>query len=399
MKLMTTDIKNKVLKSMITILGKRRKEIIESNKKDLDAFNKEDRAMYDRLVVDDKKVDGMIQSVTEVMEQEDPVNTEISSLTLDNGLNIINKTAPFGTIMIIYESRPDVTIEAAVLAFKANNKILLKGGKEAVHSNKELVNCWHMALAENGLANDWIQLLTLNREETQAFLKNPDQKLDLIVPRGGERLIAFVKEHAQCAVLISGRGNNFLFVHKDADWDKTVKVIVNAKTHKISACNALDKILFDAQLPDLEKKLKDLNAVLKEEGVKVLVDGEVAKVLTEEQVISDNTIWYEEFLAMQCIIGMTDNVDTAIEKINTYSGGHSSTIMTEDKEAAFAFMQQVDSAAVYHNASTRFTDGGQMGVGAELAISTDKLHHRGPLGLKQLTTNKYYVFGDGQVRV
>ncbi|GLB52701.1 gamma-glutamyl phosphate reductase [Neptunitalea chrysea] len=395
---MAKAIKNKVLKSMITILGNRRAEIIDANKRDLDAFTKDDQAMYDRLVVNDKKVDGMIQAVTEVMEQDDPVDTEISSLTLANGLKVINKTAPFGTIMIIYESRPDVTIEAAVLAFKANNKILLKGGKEAVHSNKELVYCWHLALEENGLERDWIQLLTLNRDETQAFLKNPDQKLDLIVPRGGERLIAFVKEHAQCAVLISGRGNNFLFVHKNADWDKTVNVILNAKTHKISACNALDKILFDADLPDLEAKLKELNAILKESNVTVLVDDNVSKVLTKNQVIADEAVWYEEFLAMRCVIGMTNDVDAAIEKINTYSGGHSSTIMTEDTTVAFAFMQQVDSAAVYHNASTRFTDGGQMGVGAELAISTDKLHHRGPLGLKQLVTNKYYVFGNGQIR-
>lgn len=395
---MKTDIKNNVLQSMINILGDRREAIIAANKKDLDAFTKDDQAMYDRLVVNDKKVDGMIQSVKEVMAQEDPVDTEISSLTLDNGLQITNRTAPFGTIMIIYESRPDVTIEAAVLAFKANNKILLKGGKEAIHSNKELVHCWHLALKENGLGEEWIQLLTLNRQETQDFLKNPTQQLDLIVPRGGERLIAFVKEHAQCAVLISGRGNNFLFVHKDADWEKTKKVILNAKTHKISACNALDKILLDTNLPDVEGKLKDLNETLQQNEVKVLVDQEVSKVLTENQVITDENIWYEEFLAMQCVVGMANGLEVAIEKINTYSGGHSATIMTEDKEVAHPFMQQVDSAAVYHNASTRFTDGGQMGVGAELAISTDKLHHRGPLGLKQLTTNKYYVFGDGQIR-
>ncbi|SFU68625.1 glutamate-5-semialdehyde dehydrogenase [Pustulibacterium marinum] len=399
MKLLKTEIKNKVLQSMINILDERREAIIAANKQDLDAFTKDDQAMYDRLIVNDKKVDGMIQSVKEVMSQEDPVDQEISNVFLDNGLKIYNKTAPFGTIMIIYESRPDVTIEAAVLAFKANNKILLKGGKEAIHSNKELVNCWHKALAENGLDSDWIQLMTLNREETQAFLKNPSQKLDLIVPRGGERLIAFVKEHAQCAVLISGRGNNFLFVNKDADWEKTKKVIVNAKTHKISACNALDKILIDENLPDFESKLKELNETLKANDVKVLVDKDVSKTLSDNQLISDDHIWYEEFLALQCIVGTAKGLDDAIEKINTYSGGHSSTIMTEDKEAAFAFMQQIDSAAVYHNASTRFTDGGQMGVGAELAISTDKLHHRGPLGLKQLTTNKYYVFGDGQIRV
>lgn len=399
MKLVETKIKNKVLASMITLLDKRREAIIEANKKDLEAFNKEDRAMYDRLVVDSKKVDGMIKAVTEVMEQDDPVNSEISSLTLDTGLKVVNKTAPFGTIMIIYESRPDVTIEAAVLAFKANNKILLKGGKEAVHSNKELVNCWHMALTENGLDTDWIQLLTLNREETQAFLKNPSQKLDLIVPRGGERLIAFVKEHAQCAVLISGRGNNFLYVHKEADWATALEVIINAKTHKISACNALDKIYLDKNVPDLEGKLKELNAVLLQEKVTVLVDEEAKKVLTANEVVSNEAVWYEEFLAMKCVVGVVDDLEAAIEKINTYSGGHSAAIITKNNEIAAEFMERIDSAAVYHNASTRFTDGGQMGVGAELAISTDKLHHRGPLGLKQLVTNKYYVFGDGHVRV
>ncbi|MFB0909300.1 MAG: glutamate-5-semialdehyde dehydrogenase, partial [Spirosomataceae bacterium] len=212
MKLLPTIKNNDVLQSMIDELNKNRVSIIEANKKDLQAFSGDDQALYDRLVVDDAKVDDMIQAVKEVKLQEDPVGKTISEDTLPNGLNITNKTAPFGTIMIIYESRPDVTIEAAVLAFKANNKILLKGGKEAHNSNEELVKCWHKALEANGLEQDWIQYLKMNREATQAFLKNPDQPLDLIVPRGGERLINFVKEHAKCAVLVSGRGNNFAYV-------------------------------------------------------------------------------------------------------------------------------------------------------------------------------------------
>ena len=398
MKLLDINLKNKVLQSMIKILDRDRKTIIDANKKDLDLFDKEDRAMYDRLIVDDEKIDSMITSVKEVMAQEDPIGKVKSSKILENGLEIINKTSPFGTIMIIYESRPDVTIEAAVLAFKANNKILLKGGKEAIYSNQALVKCWHEALEENGLEPSWIQLLTMNRTETQEFLKNPTEKLDLIVPRGGERLIAFVKEHAQCAVLVSGRGNNFLYVDKNADWDKTVKVILNAKTQKISACNAIDKILINEELPNYGERVKDLSNLLKAKEVTLLVDTKTKKILPDENSIDDEAVWYEEFLALKGVIGTVSDMAQAIDKINKYSGGHSATIMTQDKETAMEFMEQVDNAAVYHNASTRFTDGGQMGVGAELAISTDKLHHRGPLGLEQLTTNKYYVFGDGQIR-
>ena len=398
MKLLDKNIKNKVLDSMITIIDKERNQIIAENKKDLDAFDKEDQALYDRLVVDNAKVDGMIKAIQEVRDQEDPVGQTISDLTLDSGLKVTNKTAPFGTILIIYESRPDVTIEAAVLAFKANNKILLKGGKEAVNSNIILEKCWHQALEENGLSKDWIKLLHLKREETQDFLKNPPEKIDLIVPRGGERLIKFVKDNATCAVLISGRGNNFLYVAEDADWLKAVKVIVNAKTDKISGCNALDKVLIDKNIPEYEKKIQELETMLHKLGVDILVDENVSEILPNETQVKDNNVWYEEFLAMKIMLAEVNNEDNAIDMINKYSGGHSAAIITEDKELAKKFMQQVDSAAVYHNASTRFTDGGQMGVGAELAISTDKLHHRGPLGLKQLVTNKYYVFGDGHIR-
>lgn len=383
---------------MIEILERERENIIKANRKDLDAFQKEDQALYDRLIVNNKKVDEMIEAVEAVMLQDDPVGKELSNRTLKNNLNIVNTTAPFGTILIIYESRPDVTIEAAVLAFKANNKILLKGGKEALNSNLILEKCWHEALEENGLSKDWIKLLHLKREETREFLKNPSEPLDLIVPRGGESLIKFVKENASCAVLVSGRGNNFLYVSEHADWSKAVNVIINAKTDKISGCNALDKVLINKNLPEYELKLKMLQEKLEKHEVNILVDDKVSDILSQKETVSDLDVWYEEFLALKLLIGEVNTLDEAIEIINTYSGKHSSAIITEDKIEAKQFMQNVDSAAVYHNASTRFTDGGQMGVGAELAISTDKLHHRGPLGLNQLVTNKYYVYGEGQVR-
>lgn len=398
MKLLDTTVKNNVLESMTKILDANRVQLLQANKKDLDAFQKEDQAMYDRLILNDEKIDGMITAINEVKAQEDPVNRVISDKKLANGLIVTNKTVPFGTIMIIYESRPDVTVEAAVLAFKSNNRILLKGGKEAIYSNKILVDFWHKALLENKVAPDYIKLLQMDRAETQSFLKNPTEQLDLVVPRGGERLIDFVKEHAKCAVLISGRGNNFLYIDEHADWDKTLAVIIDAKTAKISACNALDKILINKNIPNYEEKLAALQTVLKQRNVTILVDTEVHKVLKEETLITEDTIWREEFLALKCCIGAVNNLEEAIETINTHSGGHSASIMTTKDTHADDFMQQVDCAAVYRNASTRFTDGGQLGVGAELAISTDKLHHRGPLGLKKLVTNKYYIFGEGHVR-
>jgi glutamate-5-semialdehyde dehydrogenase len=398
MKILSTEIKNAVLTAMTMYLDQDRELIIAANKNDLEAFNRDDQALYDRLVVDNAKVDDMIRAVKEVAAQDDPVGKVITDATLDNGLHIINKTAPFGTIMIIYESRPDVTIEAAVLAFKANNKILLKGGKEAHASNEALVKCWHKALADHGLSADWIQYLKMDRATTQAFLRKPDQPLDLIVPRGGERLIEFVKEHAKCAVLVSGRGNNFAYIASDSDMEKVIPVIVNAKTDKISGCNALDKILVDKNHPNLSQVLSTVEAMLSDKGVEILGTKDTMAHLNTSEIIAGEDVWYEEFLAMKAVIGAVDGLDEAISFINKYSGGHSNIILTETEDDADKFMEQIDSAAVYHNASTRFTDGGQMGVGAELAISTDKLHHRGPLGLKQLVTNKYYVYGEGQVR-
>ncbi|MCP3930111.1 MAG: glutamate-5-semialdehyde dehydrogenase [Bacteroidetes bacterium] len=397
---MNTLKKNNVLSSLLKSIRNNSDAILEANAKDIKKYKGGDQAMYDRLKIDDSKVDGMIRSVQEVVGKLDPVNVELYRHAHAGGMGIVNRTAPFGTILIIYESRPDVTIEASILAYKAGNRILLKGGKEARHSNLALVKCWHEALEENEMEKDWIQYLDYPREKTQAFLKNPNLPVDLIVPRGGEKLIAFVKKHASCPVLVSGRGNNFLYIHEAADWEIVERIILNAKTQKISACNALDKVLIDKDLPDLKKRVCQLVKSLKKVGVELRIDSKVAAInqLKGTDIIEDESVWYEEFLAMKLAIGVVKNVRTAIKKINKYSGGHSASILTESPEVATYFMEHADVAVVYHNASTRFTDGGEFGMGAEMAISTDKLHHRGPLGLDHLVSNKWFVYGSGQVR-
>ncbi|WP_142785260.1 glutamate-5-semialdehyde dehydrogenase [Changchengzhania lutea] len=394
--LLSIEKRNAVLLKMAELLKEERQAIIEINKADLEAYDGDDISMYDRLKVDYAKVDEMIKSVTHLASQDDPVGVERFSFKHDNGMQVYNKTASFGTVLIIYESRPDVTVEAAGIAFKSGNKIVLKGGKESLKSNLKIVELWHQALKENSASTDWVEYLQFNRTETQAFLENPTQKVDLIVPRGGERLIAFVKQHATCPVIISGRGNNFVYVHKEADLNIAMDVIINGKS-KISACNAVDKVLIDENLPNKNEFLKMLISKLEGFKIEVLGDAVVSNNHNLEGIQS-NDIWCEEFLDYKILIGEIASNQDAITMINTYSGGHSSSIITKNEAEAKLFMENVDTAAVYHNASTRFTDGGQLGLGGELAISTDKLHQRGPIGLQHLVTNKWYVHGNGQIR-
>ena len=394
---LSIEKRNLVLRSMAKLVEQERSQIILTNQEDLLAYDGSDLAMEERLKVDDKKVDEMILSLNQLASQEDPVGVERFHFVHDNGIKVVNKTAAFGTILIIYESRPDVTIEAGGIAFKSGNKILLKGGKESLRSNLKIVNLWHQALEENGVSKDWVEYLNYNRSETQAFLEKPTQKVDLIVPRGGEKLIEFVKQHATCPVIVSGRGNNFVYVHENADTDLALKVILNAKTSKISACNALDKVLIDSRLPNFEGFTAMLIEALVESKVEIIVDKSLEN-FENTKTLQNEDIWYEEFLDYKIVIGTIDSEENAIEKINKYCGGHSAAIITKDDKAAKKFMEAVDAAAVYHNASTRFTDGGQFGLGGELAISTDKLHQRGPIGLQHLVTNKWYVYGEGQIR-
>lgn len=389
--------RNAVLQRMALLVVEESQKIMAANAADMQAYDGEDLAMGDRLKVDAAKIEGMVLSLKQLNTQTDPIGQERYAFTHENGMHISNKTAPFGTVMIIYESRPDVTIEAAGIAFKSGNKILLKGGKESLQSNLVLVELWHRALKENDCATDWITYLNYNRQETQEFLAKPNQKIDLIVPRGGERLIQFVKEHAQCPVIVSGRGNNFLYVSESADVQMALDIILNAKTTKISACNALDKVLLDDKLPNKKEFVTQLIQQLKANNVSIFTDAHLTENENTE-TITNEAIWEEEFLDYKIVLGQVEGLTQAIEKINLHSGGHSATIVTNNEEEASTFMASVDSAAVYHNASTRFTDGGQFGLAGELAISTDKLHQRGPIGLQHLVTNKWYIKGNGQIR-
>ena len=389
--------RNAVLSRMATLLEEERANLKTVNKQDLDNYSGSDLAMEKRLLVDDAKIDGMILSLQQLASQEDPIGVERFHFVHEKGMKITNKTAAFGTVLIIYESRPDVTVEAGGIAFKSGNKILLKGGKESLLSNLKIVALWHQALKENEVDENWVEYLNYNRTETQAFLENPTQAVDLIVPRGGENLIAFVKQHATCPVIVSGRGNNFVFVEHEADLQKAIAIIINGKTSNISVCNALDKVLIDTNLNNWESFAEQIVHQLKEYNVTVLGDQKVAVATSIPQIESD-LIWYEEFLDYKIVIGTVNSNQEAIDKINRYCGGHSSSIITENAVTAQEFMDNVDTAAVYHNASTRFTDGGQFGLGGELAISTDKLHQRGPIGLQHLVTNKWYIYGDGQIR-
>ena len=395
--LLSIEKRNAVLSRMATLLEEERASLKSSNQQDLDNYSGADLAMEKRLLVDDAKIDGMILSMQQLASQEDPIGVERFQFVHEKGMKITNKTAAFGTVMIIYESRPDVTVEAGGIAFKSGNKILLKGGKESLLSNLKIVELWHQALKENEVSENWVEYLNYNRAETQAFLEKPTQRVDLIVPRGGEQLIAFVKQHATCPVIVSGRGNNFVFVNREADLQKATDIIINGKTSNISVCNALDKVLIDTNLDHWETFAQQIVNQLQEHNVTVLGDQKVANATGIPQIESD-LIWYEEFLDYKIVIGTVGSNQEAIAKINKYCGGHSASIVTENEATAQEFMDNVDSAAVYHNASTRFTDGGQFGLGGELAISTDKLHQRGPIGLQHLVTNKWYIYGDGQIR-
>lgn len=396
-KILSIDKRNAVLNSMRALVKENAQAILEANKIDMDSYDDGDLAMSDRLKVNDAKIEGMVESLRQLAQLEDPVGVERFHFTHDNGMQIYNRTASFGTVMIIYESRPDVTIEAGGIAFKSGNKILLKGGKESLNSNLAIVKLWHKALETNGVSTDWVEYLNYNRTETQAFLENPTQTLDLIVPRGGERLIEFVKKNAKCPVIVSGRGNNFVYVHKHASVGMALDIIVNAKTQKVSGCNAVDKVIIDNDLPNKDQFIKDLLARLEAHHVEILGDASFSAYKAVKQ-IDDDAIWYKEFLDYKIVIGSIANTQAAIEMINKYSGGHSATIVTSAEAAANNFMIAVDCGAVYHNASTRFTDGFEFGLGGELAISTDKLHQRGPIGLQHLVTNKWYVHGNGQTR-
>lgn len=394
---MELKLKNRVLATLSGLLHKNRNRIIEANIKDIKSYPDMDDSMMDRLKVDNIKIDGMIKSLDEVTHQSDPVGKELYNYVREDGLHIINKTVPFGTILIIYESRPDVTVEAAATAFKAGNRILLKGGKESLNTNLLLTDLWQEALTLCGADKSLVEYLILSHSQTQQLIKENNRDIDLIIPRGGEGLINFVLQNSSVPVIVSGRGNNFLYIDDDVDFDMAIKLAVNGKK-RISVCNAIDKILINKDLPSIKNKIKCLVLCLKEKGIDVWGNSETADICNEIKVEIDPKTLCEEYLAPKLYITIVDKMNDAIDMINRYSGGHTAVIVTNMKAKADKFMEYVDCAAVYHNASSRFTDGGQYGVGAEIAISTQKLHFRGPLGTQELVTNKWFVYGEGHIR-
>jgi len=389
--------KNKVLSDLATLLENHAAELIQENKRDLANANELDPTLVDRLKVDEQKVKSMIASVQNVINIEDPEDQILSEYHHPNGMLVQNRVVPFGKILIIYESRPDVTIEAAISAFKAGNKIYLKGGEEAVHTNLFLIKLWHQALSQNNISLDYINYLKISREETQKLIKDNPYRIDLIIPRGGEGLINYIRSITSIPLLVSGRGNNFAYIHSDADFEIATSIILNGKS-RLSVCNALDKVLINKEIENIDSKISNLINQLKQKEIKIYATNKLEVKNEQINPIENDEIFYEEFLSATILLDKVDNAEQAIQMINKYSGGHSATIICKDKTVANQFQKEVDCAAVFHNASTRFTDGGQFGFGAEIAISTQKLHFRGPVGLSQLVTNKWFVSGDGQVR-
>jgi len=394
---MQTDIKNKTLSDLAKLILKHKSEILLQNKFDLAGSDELDPTLVDRLKVDEKKVDGMIASIHEVIKLDDPEGEILHQYNHPNGMKVENRRVPFGRILIIYESRPDVTIEAAINAFKAGNKIYLKGGKESKNTNIFLVKLWALALQMNNLPKDIVTYLDIDRVETQKLLKENHLRLDLIIPRGGEALINYIRQNTSVPLIISGRGNNFIYVHTDADFTIAQNIIINGKS-RLSVCNAIDKVLFNESTENLKSKVEQVIIKALEKNLDVYGDGNFFKSFDLIKPMEDPLMYEQEFLSPKILFGIVETADTAIDIINKYSGGHSAVIVTENKNVAEKFQNEVDCAAVYHNASTRFTDGGQFGFGAEIAISTQKLHFRGPVGLAQLVTNKWFITGNGQIR-
>lgn len=394
---MDTMKKNAVLTTLAKLLVGNIPAIFEANQKDIETCDDIDESMFDRLKIDENKIPGMIASINETIKLEDPEGKILYEYNHTNGIKIKNKSVPFGKILIIYESRPDVTIEASILAFKAGNKVLLKGGKESKETNKILVDLWHQALSENGEDKDYIIYLDVDREQIQEIIKNNTHNVDLIIPRGGESLINFVKNNTDIPIIVSGRGNNFVYIDEESDFEMAIKIVIDGKS-RISVCNALDKVLVNENIPNLKEKISQLVNELGKHKIEVLGDKPVYDKDNRINLVQDKDILAKEFLASKIFLSTVKNNDEAIQLINKYSGGHSAAIISSNKKNVENFQNKVDCAAVHHNSSIRFTDGSQFGFGAEIATSTQKLHFRGPIGINQLVTNKWFISGNGQTR-
>lgn len=393
---MGTNEKNRVLSEISSLLRSHVTEIIGANKLDIETAraNGMSEAMIDRLTLTEQRIGGMADGVDKVISLPDPVGAVIGGSDLPNGLHVIKKRVPIGTIGIIFESRPNVTVDAATLCFKAGNTVILRGGSDAINSNKALVGLMRTAHRNCGVNENAVQLV----EDTSRAVANAMMKLnkyiDLLIPRGGGGLIHAVIENATIPVIQTGEGNCHVYVDESADIDMAVNIINNAKTQRPSVCNAIENILVhEKAAPELFRKLD----MLWQGRVAIRGDEETAKLVKVEK-IADDTDYATEFLDYRLSSKVVKSLDEAIEHINRFGTKHSECIVTQSLRSAEIFQQRIDAAAVYVNASTRFTDGFEFGLGAEIGISTQKLHARGPMGLEALTTYKYLINGNGQIR-
>lgn len=394
---LSTQAKNKALISVADALVRRTDFILEANSKDYDngISNGMHQGMLDRLKLDGKRIEAMAEGLRQVSGLEDPIGTEIEHFVRPNGLEISKVRVPFGVIGIIYESRPNVTADAFGLTFKSGNAVILKGGSDAINSNIAITTVIRDALLEESINPDAVQLIeATDRAVTTQFMQMKEY-VDVLIPRGSARLISAVVENSTIPVIETGTGNCHIYVDKDADLDKAIPIIINAKTQRIGVCNAAESLVVHKDIKD--KFLPLFGAAMKEKNVEVRADSDAREILTGA-VPANEEDFRKEYLDYIISVKTVSDVSEAISHINKYNTGHSEAIITENEETAKKFLNEVDAACVYVNASTRFTDGFEFGFGAEIGISTQKLHARGPMGLKELTSYKYRIVGNGQIR-
>ncbi|GKU80738.1 glutamate-5-semialdehyde dehydrogenase [Niallia sp. NCCP-28] len=394
---LTTAEKNDALLFISDQLLIDQEDIIEENKKDL-LYGKEKgltESVLDRIMLNKKRIEDMSLSIKQLIELEDPIGLTLEEITKENGLKIVKKTVPIGVMGMIYEARPNVTVDAATLSIKTGNAVLLRGSSTAAYSNQAIVKSIHRALEKSVLPLDAVQLIEDTSREAAKELFHLKEYLDVLIPRGGKNLIDTVVQEATVPVIETGAGNCHIFIDETADKNMAISISLNGKTQRPSVCNAIETILFHEVW--FNEHGVELLTALKNKGVEIYGDNKVCSAFAEAKKATEED-WYTEYSALKISVKMVGNVEEAIQHINQYGTNHSEAIITSDEKNAALFLAKVDAAAVYHNASTRFTDGFEFGYGAEIGISTQKLHARGPMGLKALTSTKYLIYGDGQIR-
>ena len=397
MRNLSTNKKNEVLLAVADRLVKDAQTLISANALDVEEGkrNHMPEGLIDRLLLTESRIEGMAEGLRQVSALEDPIGEVLGMKKRPNGLLIGQKRVPLGVIGIIYEARPNVTADAFALCFKTGNVVILKGGSDAIHSNEAIVNCIRETLKEQGVTENAIQLISDTSRETAAEFMKMNQYVDVLIPRGGRGLIKAVVEQSTIPVIETGTGNCHTYVDETADLQMAANIIINAKTQRVGVCNACESLIVHRKITD--QFLPLLKKRLAEKEVEVRAD-EAARAVVPEFTPATEEDWGTEYLDYILSLKIVDSVEEAIEHINKYNTGHSESIITSDYFNAQKFLDEVDAAAVYVNASTRFTDGEEFGFGAEIGISTQKLHARGPMGLKELTTTKYIIYGDGQIR-